>query len=196
MTNNRVGYINYTGCTTEVFLQTHLMYIVIALGKCNHIIGVATTELINCLVIISYNADVCASFCNAKNKFFLQIVYILILVNNEILDSRQVFLNLSVAFNLPECFEDHQRKVDISSAVQTRNIFVQHISMFLCPSVGIFVIVNHLVNALQKQIDIARVGFQLQITHATFGTISGNKQMAFYGVENLIFPKLLRVFVK
>ena len=80
--------------------------------------------------------------------------------------------------------------------VETLDVFVQHIPLLLCPGVRMVIVINHFVDALQEQIHIARVYFQLQISHAAFCTISGNKEMTLDRVEDPMFPERLGIFTE
>ena len=49
-----------TRCAAEIFLQTDLMHISISLRKGNHVICVASSELIDCLIVITHNTALTA----------------------------------------------------------------------------------------------------------------------------------------
>ena len=138
-----------------------------------------------------FSVDMNRTHCLLKPFLCFKLRYShgMILIHHQVFNARYVIFHFGIGFNLTKGFKDHQRKVNIAVTIKTTDVFIKYISLFLCPCICMVIIINHFIDALQKQVHIARIGFQIQVAHATFVAVSCYKEVAFYGIENLIFPK-------
>ena len=122
--NHAIRHIHNARCAAEILLQMYLMHMGISLCEGNHVVRVAASKLIDCLVIVAHDANIRTCLRNPKNQLFLKIVDILILIYNQILNLRKTRLDLRIAFHLAQRLKNHQREVNVLVRIKTLDVFV------------------------------------------------------------------------
>ena len=95
----------------------------------------------------------------ARSQFFLQVIYILVLINYQIFYSLLVTLNIWVFSDLSQCFKNQQRKIYVLMTVQATDVLFQHIALQIRPYIPVFIVVNQFIDTLQVQAIIQKARF-------------------------------------